>query len=359
MGVPFLFVANVDISEFYRKLTRLLLFIISSCKNRRFVYNTSYRYMKTKGLTFVKIYDNVAQTIGNTPVVRFSRYMKAVGLENGELLCKLECFNPGGSTKDRAALSMIKDAEEKGVLKEGGVIIEPTSGNTGIGLASVAVQRGYKVVLTMPDTMSVERRKLLSAYGAELVLTDGTLGMDGAVKKAYELKEKTENAVILGQFENMANPQAHYESTGPEIFLQTGGKIDAFVATVGTGGTVSGVGRYLKEKNPSVKIVAVEPDASPLLSKGVAAPHKIQGIGANFVPQTLDIKICDEIITVTDEEAFKTANLIAKTEGILVGISSGACVCAATKFLQREGDLTVVALLTDTGERYLSSGVFD
>ncbi len=308
----------------------------------------------------MKIYESVMDTIGNTPVVRFLRYKKAVGLEKGELLCKLECFNPGGSAKDRVALSMIKDAEEKGLLKSGSTIIEPTSGNTGIGLASVAVQRGYKVILTMPETMSVERRMLLSAYGAEIVLTDGALGMDGAVKKALEIKENTENAVILGQFDNMANPKAHYLTTGPEIYSQCDGKIDAFVATVGTGGTVSGVGKYLKEKNEDIKIIAVEPDASPLLSKGVAGPHKIQGIGANFIPKTLDVKICDEIITVTNEEAYETANLIAKTEGILVGISSGASLCAATKYLKdKNDDITVVALLTDTGERYLSSSVFD
>lgn len=308
----------------------------------------------------MKIFDSVLETIGNTPVVRFNRYLKAVGVEKGELLCKLECFNPGGSAKDRVALSMIKDAEEKGILKEGSTIIEPTSGNTGIGLASVAVQRGYKVVLTMPDTMSVERRMLLSAYGAEIVLTEGKLGMDGAVKKALEIKENTENAVILGQFDNMANPKAHYETTGPELYSQCDGKIDAFVATVGTGGTVSGVGKFLKEQNADIKIVAVEPDASPLLSKGVAGPHKIQGIGANFVPNTMDVEICDEIITVTNEEAFETTKLIAQCEGVLVGISSGACVCAATKYLKAQNsDITVAALLTDTGERYLSSGVFD
>ncbi len=308
----------------------------------------------------MKIYDSVMQTIGNTPVVRFSRYLNAVGVEKGELLCKLECFNPGGSAKDRVALSMIKDAEEKGILKEGSTIIEPTSGNTGIGLASVAVQRGYKVVLTMPDTMSVERRMLLSAYGAQIVLTEGELGMDGAVKKALEIKNSTENAVILGQFDNMANPQAHYDATGPELYAQCDGMIDAFVATVGTGGTVSGVGRYLKEKNPDIKIVAVEPHSSPLLSKGIAGPHKIQGIGANFVPATMDVRICDEIITVTNEEAYESAKLIAKCEGVLVGISSGACVCAAVKYLKEQNsDITVAALLTDTGERYLSSGVFD
>lgn len=306
------------------------------------------------------IYENVAQTIGNTPLVRFSRYMKATGVENGELLCKLECFNPGGSAKDRVALSMIKDAEEKGILKHGSTIIEPTSGNTGIGLASVAVQRGYKVILTMPESMSVERRKLLSAYGAQLVLTDAKLGMDGAVSKANELNKEIENSVILGQFENIANPHAHYTTTGPEIYSQCDGKVDAFVASVGTGGTISGVGKYLKEQDDSIKVVAVEPHSSPLLSGGTAAPHKIQGIGANFIPETLDRKIYDEIITVTDVEAFETTKLIAKTEGVLVGISSGATVCAATKYMKKHNDdICVVALLTDTGERYLSSGVFD
>lgn len=306
------------------------------------------------------VYENVMQTIGNTPVVRFSRYMKATGIENSELLCKLECFNPGGSAKDRVALSMIKDAEEKGILKAGSTIIEPTSGNTGIGLASVAVQCGYKVILTMPESMSVERRKLLSAYGAQLVLTDAKLGMDGAVKRANELKAEIENAVILGQFDNMANPHAHYTTTGPEIYSQCDGKIDAFVASVGTGGTVTGVGKFLKEQDANIKVVAVEPQSSPLLSGGKPAPHKIQGIGANFIPETLDRKIYDEIITVTDEEAFQTANLIAKTEGILVGISSGATLCAATKYLKNHSsDIRVVALLTDTGERYLSSSVFD
>ncbi len=286
--------------------------------------------------------------------------MRAVGVEKGELLCKLECFNPGGSAKDRVALSMIIDAEEKGILKTGSTIIEPTSGNTGIGLASVAVQRDYKVILTMPETMSIERRKLLSAYGAEIVLTDGKLGMDGAVKKALEIKESTQDAVILGQFDNMANPKAHYDTTGPELYAQTDGKLDAFVAAVGTGGTLSGVGKYLKERNSSIKIIAVEPESSPLLSKGEASPHKIQGIGANFVPNTLDTNIYDEIITVTDEEAFKTTKLIAQTEGVLVGISSGAALCAATKYLRnKNADLSVAVMLTDTGERYLSSSVFD
>ncbi len=315
--------------------------------------------MFEKGLT-IMVFNSVLDTIGNTPVVKFSRYMEATGLVKGELLCKLECFNPGGSAKDRVALSMIKDAEQKGVLKKGSTIIEPTSGNTGIGLASCAVQRGYKVILTMPETMSVERRMLLSAYGAEIVLTDGALGMDGAVKKALEIKENTENAVILSQFENMANPSAHYEATGPELYAQCDKAIDVFVATVGTGGTLSGVGKYLKEQNDSIKVVAVEPDASPLLSKGVAGAHEIQGIGANFVPHTLDTKIYDEIITVTNEEAFETTKLIAQTEGILVGISSGAALCAATKYLKKADDnLSVAVVLTDTGERYLSSGVFD
>lgn len=308
----------------------------------------------------MKIYDSVMDIIGNTPVVRFSRYMRFVGIDKGELLCKLECFNPGGSAKDRVALSMITDAEKSGLLSEGGTIVEPTSGNTGIGLASVAVQRGYKVILTMPDTMSLERRKLLSAYGAKLVLTDGALGMDGAVKKAQEIVNTTENAVILGQFDNMANPTIHYDTTAVELYEQTQGKIDAFVATVGTGGTLSGVGRYLKEQNKNIKVIAVEPDSSPLLSKGIAGAHKIQGIGANFVPNTLDTKIYDEIITVTNEEAYATTNLIAKTEGILCGISSGAALCAATKYLKKSGcDQRVAVLLSDTGERYLSSGVFD
>ena len=306
------------------------------------------------------IFENISQTIGNTPIVHFSRYMKATGIENGELLCKLECFNPGGSAKDRVALSMIKDAEEKGILKKGSTIIEPTSGNTGIGLASVAVERGYKVILTMPESMSLERRKLLAAYGAELVLTDAKLGMDGAVNKANELKNEIENSVILGQFDNSANPLAHYKTTGPEIFSQCDGELDVFIASVGTGGTISGAGKYLKEKDNSIKVIAVEPHSSPLLSGGKASPHKIQGIGANFIPQTLDRNIYDEVIVVTDEEAYETTKLIARTEGILVGISSGATVCAATKYLKKCGDKQrVVALLTDTGERYLSSSVFD
>lgn len=308
----------------------------------------------------MKIYESIMQTIGNTPLVRFGRYKEASGLKNGELLCKLECYNPAKSSKDRVAYYMILDAENKGVLKKGSTIIEPTSGNTGIGLASVAVQRGYKVVLTMPDTMSVERRQLLSAYGAQIVLTEGKLGMDGAVKKAHELNKEIENSVILGQFDNEANVQAHYDTTAVELYSDTDGKIDAFVATVGTGGTLTGVGRYLKEKNPNIKIIAVEPQSSPLLSKGYAAPHKIQGIGANFVPEILDKEIIDEIITVSDESAYQTAKLIAKSEGVLVGISSGAALFAATQYLKNSGkDLSVAVLLPDTGERYLSCGVFE
>ncbi len=315
--------------------------------------------MFEKGLT-IMVFNSVLDTIGNTPVVSFFKYKRAVGLEKGELLCKLECFNPGGSAKDRVALSMIKDAEKKGILKQNGTIIEPTSGNTGIGLASIAAQLGYKVILTMPDTMSVERRMLLSAYAAQIVLTDGALGMNGAVKKAVELKESIPDSVILSQFDNMSNPNAHYKTTGPELYEQCGKKIDAFVATVGTGGTLSGVGKYLKEQTDSIKVIAVEPHSSPLLSQGVAGPHKIQGIGANFVPNTLDTALYDEIITVTDEEAYQTTGLIAKTEGILVGISSGAALCAATKYLKKtDSDLTVAVILPDTGERYLSSGVFD
>lgn len=316
-------------------------------------------YKESERYDFV-IKNNVLDTIGNTPVVRFSRYKKAVGLEKGELLCKLECFNPGGSAKDRVALCMIKDAQKKGMLKPNSTIIEPTSGNTGIGLASVAAQLSYKVILTMPDTMSVERRKLLSAYGAQIVLTDGALGMDGAVQKAKELKESIPDSVILSQFDNMANPLAHYETTGPELFEQVGGDVDAFVATVGTGGTLSGVGKYLKEQSDSIKVIAVEPYSSPLLSQGESGPHKIQGIGANFVPAILDREIYDEIITVTNEEAFETTRLIAHSEGILVGISSGAALCAATKYLRKcDSEIKVAVVLTDTGERYLSSGVFD
>lgn len=317
-------------------------------------------YINTKGLDFVsKIYKSVTELIGRTPIIELKNIEEKNSLK-ATVLAKLEYFNPAGSVKDRVAKAMIEDAEKSGVLKKGATIIEPTSGNTGIGLASVATAKGYKTILTMPETMSIERRNLLKAYGAEIVLTDGTKGMSGAIAKANELKEEIENAVILGQFVNPANPKVHYETTGPEIFEDTDGNVDIFVAGVGTGGTLSGTGKYLKSKNPSVKVVAVEPATSPVLSEGHGGPHKIQGIGAGFVPDTLDTKIYDEIITVKNEDAFATANTIAKSEGILVGISSGAALWAAVELAKRpenEGK-TIVALLPDTGERYLSAGVY-
>lgn len=317
-------------------------------------------YINTKGLDFVsKIYKSVTELIGRTPIIELKNIEEKHNLK-ATVLAKLEYFNPAGSVKDRVAKAMIEDAEKSGVLKKGATIIEPTSGNTGIGLASVATAKGYKTILTMPETMSIERRNLLKAYGAEIVLTDGTKGMSGAIAKANELKEEIENAVILGQFVNPSNPKVHYETTGPEIFEDTDGNVDIFVAGVGTGGTLSGTGKYLKSKNPSVKVVAVEPATSPVLSEGHGGPHKIQGIGAGFVPDTLDTKIYDEIITVKNEDAFATANTIAKSEGILVGISSGAALWAAVELAKRpenEGK-TIVALLPDTGERYLSAGVY-
>lgn len=317
-------------------------------------------YINTKGLDFVsKIYKSVTELIGRTPIIELKNIEEKHNLK-ATVLAKLEYFNPAGSVKDRVAKAMIEDAEKSGVLKKGATIIEPTSGNTGIGLASVATAKGYKTILTMPETMSIERRNLLKAYGAQIVLTDGTKGMSGAIAKANELKEEIENAVILGQFVNPANPKVHYETTGPEIFEDTDGNVDIFVAGVGTGGTLSGTGKYLKSKNPSVKVVAVEPATSPVLSEGHGGPHKIQGIGAGFVPDTLDTKIYDEIITVKNEDAFATANTIAKSEGILVGISSGASLWAAVELAKRpenEGK-TIVALLPDTGERYLSAGVY-
>ena len=306
-----------------------------------------------------KIYKSVTELIGRTPIIELKNIEEKHNLK-ATVLAKLEYFNPAGSVKDRVAKAMIEDAEKSGVLKKDATIIEPTSGNTGIGLASVATAKGYKTILTMPETMSVERRNLLKAYGAEIVLTDGTKGMSGAIAKANELKEEIENAVILGQFVNPANPKVHYETTGPEIFEDTDGNVDIFVAGVGTGGTLSGTGKYLKSKNPSVKVVAVEPATSPVLSEGHGGPHKIQGIGAGFVPDTLDTDIYDEIITVKNEDAFATANTIAKSEGILVGISSGASLWAAVELAKRpenEGK-TIVALLPDTGERYLSAGVY-
>ena len=300
------------------------------------------------------------QMIGRTPLLELCRIQQQLGLE-ARVLAKLEYLNPAGSVKDRAALSMIRDAEQKGLLKEGSVIVEPTSGNTGIGLAAVAAARGYRVVIVMPETMSLERRQLMRAYGAELVLTEGSKGMSGAVEKAQQLVQQIPGAFLAGQFTNPANPQAHFETTGPEIWQDTEGHVDVFVAGVGTGGTITGVGRYLKSQDPAVRIVGVEPAASPLLSKGTAGPHKIQGIGANFVPQVLDTAIYDELLAVTDQDAFAAGRLMARTEGVLVGISSGAALWAAVELAKRPENRgkTIVTLLPDTGDRYLSTGMFD
>ncbi len=305
------------------------------------------------------IYNNITELIGKTPIMKLNNFTEKEQLNAG-IYAKLEYFNPAGSAKDRIAAAMIAAAEADGTLKPGAAIIEPTSGNTGIGLASVGTAKGYRVILTMPETMSVERRNLVKAYGAEVVLTDGALGMSGAIRKAEELAEETEHAVILGQFENPANPQAHYETTGPEIWQDMNGSIDAFVAGVGTGGTVSGIGRYLKEQNPDIKIIAVEPASSPVLSEGHGGAHKIQGIGAGFVPKTLNTAVYDEVIAVSDTDALEAGNKIAKTEGILVGISSGAAVWAAAALSEREEykGKNIVVLLPDTGERYLSTGMF-
>ena len=305
------------------------------------------------------IYTSADQLIGRTPLLELTHLEKNHGLK-ARVLGKLEYFNPAGSVKDRIAKAMIDDAEAKGILKPGSVIIEPTSGNTGIGLASVAAARGYRIIIVMPETMSVERRQLMKAYGAELVLTDGAKGMKGAIAKADELAKEIPNSFIPGQFVNPANPAAHEATTGPEIWADTDGKVDIFVAGVGTGGTLTGVGGYLKKQNPNVKIVAVEPATSPVLSKGVSGPHKIQGIGAGFVPAVLDTKIYDEIIPVENEDAFATGREIGHTEGVLVGISSGAAIWAALQLAQRpenEGK-TIVALLPDTGDRYLSTALF-
>ena len=307
----------------------------------------------------MKVYEKITDLIGGTPLMKLTNYSKQNNLD-ATIYGKLEYFNPAGSVKDRIAKAMIDDAEAKGLLKPGAVIIEPTSGNTGIGLAAVASSRGYKIILTMPETMSVERRNLLKAYGAELVLTDGAKGMKGSIEKAEELAKETPNSFIPSQFTNAANPAAHIATTGPEIWNDTDGKVDIFVAGVGTGGTVSGVGKYLKSQNPNVKVVAVEPAGSPVLSKGTAGPHKIQGIGAGFVPKTLDTEIYDEIIAVENEDAFKTGRTLARKEGLLVGISSGAAVFAATELAKRpenKGKI-IVALLPDTGERYLSTPMF-
>lgn len=305
------------------------------------------------------IYTSITDLIGGTPLLELKNYEAANKLE-AKIVAKLEYFNPAGSVKDRIAKAMLDDAEAKGVLKPGAVIIEPTSGNTGIGLAAVAAARGYRIILTMPETMSVERRNLLKAYGAELVLTDGAQGMKGAIAKAQELAEQTPNSFIPSQFTNQANPAAHKATTGPEIWRDTEGKVDIFVAGVGTGGTVTGVGEYLKEQNPNVKVVAVEPASSPVLSKGYGGAHKIQGIGAGFVPDTLNTKVYDEIIAVENDDAFKTGRAIARSEGVLVGISSGAAVYAATVLAQRPENKgkVIVALLPDTGDRYLSTPLF-
>lgn len=305
------------------------------------------------------VYTSADQLIGKTPLLELTHIEKKLGL-NARILAKLEYFNPAGSVKDRIAKAMIDDAEEKGLLKPGSVIIEPTSGNTGIGLASVAAARGYRLVIVMPETMSVERRQIMKAYGAELVLTDGSKGMRGAIEKADELAKEIPNSFIPGQFVNPANPKAHFEHTGPEIFEDTDGEVDIFVAGVGTGGTVTGVGQYLKSRKPEVRVVAVEPASSAVLSTGVAGPHKIQGIGAGFVPKVLDTKVYDEIITVSNEDAFSTGKLIGKSEGVLVGISSGAAVHAAVELAGRQENAgkTIVVLLPDTGDRYLSTPLF-
>lgn len=307
----------------------------------------------------MKIYRSAEELIGNTPLMELANYSKKHNLQ-AQLLGKLECFNPGGSAKDRVAKAMLDDAEKRGLIKPGAVIIEPTSGNTGIGLASVAAVRGYRTIIVMPDSMSVERCTLMKAFGAELVLTPGAEGMSGAIKKAEELAAEIPGSFIPGQFDNPANPAAHYDTTGPEIWQDTDGKVDIFVAGAGTGGTISGVGKYLKNKNPDVKIVAVEPASSPLLSEGWFGSHGLQGIGANFVPKVLDTEIYDEIITVTDEDAYRTGREIGQSEGVLVGITSGAAVWAAAQLAMRpenEGKV-IVALLPDTGDRYLSTAMF-
>lgn len=308
----------------------------------------------------MKVNQHIYETIGNTPLVELTNIEKMFNLK-ARIIAKVESFNPGGSVKDRIAFNMIKDAEEKGLINKDTVLIEPTSGNTGIGLCMMAASKGYRIIITMPETMSIERRNLMKAYGAELVLTEGAKGMKGAIEKANELNKEIPNSFIPSQFTNPSNPEMHYKTTGKEIYDDLDGKLDIFVAGVGTGGTISGTGKYLKEKNPNIRVVAVEPATSPVLSKGIAGPHKIQGIGAGFVPDTLDTSIYDEIITIENEEAFETGRLSARKEGLLVGISSGAAINAAIKLAQREENAgkTIVVLLPDTGERYLSTAMFN
>ena len=308
----------------------------------------------------MKVNKHIYETIGNTPLVELTNIEKMFNLK-ARIIAKVESFNPGGSVKDRIAFNMIKDAEEKGLINKDTVLIEPTSGNTGIGLCMMAASKGYRIIITMPETMSIERRNLMKAYGAELVLTEGAKGMKGAIEKANELNKEIPNSFIPSQFTNPSNPEMHYKTTGKEIYDDLDGKLDIFVAGVGTGGTISGTGKYLKEKNPNIKVVAVEPATSPVLSKGTPGPHKIQGIGAGFVPNTLDTSIYDEIITIENEEAFETGRLSARKEGLLVGISSGAAINAAIKLAQRDENAgkTIVVLLPDTGERYLSTAMFN
>ena len=307
-----------------------------------------------------KVCESASELVGKTPLLKLNKYQESVGVKDASILAKLEYLNPAGSVKDRVALQMIEDLEESGQIKPGATLIEPTSGNTGIGIAAVAASKGYKVVITIPETMSIERRNIIKAYGAEIVLTDGTKGMKGAIAKAEELKEATPGSVILGQFVNPSNPKVHRLTTGPEIWEDTDGKVDIFVAGVGTGGTVTGVGEYLKSKNPNVKIVAVEPKDSPVLSEGKAGAHKIQGIGAGFVPDVLNTEIYDEIIPVSNEDSFETGKAIAKTEGVLVGISSGAALFAAKELAKRPENKgkTIVALFPDSGDRYYSTALF-